>query len=120
MLIQLSQFFSFAPFYLVLPPFPPAIPPLSSCPWVVHTSYLASPFLYYSCNPPVYFIPSNYASYSLHLCPHSPPSLSQLITLQMTSISMILFLFCCLLSLVCFLDSVANSCEFIAILMLIF
>ena len=43
MLLQLSKFFPFATLCLV-PLFSPAIPPLSSCPWVVHISSLASPF----------------------------------------------------------------------------
>ena len=36
--------FSLFAFPHLVPPFPPAISPLSSCPWVMHVSSLASPF----------------------------------------------------------------------------
>ena len=93
-LLQLSQFFSLCSLSLV-PPFPPAIPHLSSCPWVVCISSLASPF-------PILFLPSPCLFCTYQLCflipiPLSPFSLSastpQLITLHVISISMILFLF---------------------------
>ena len=95
MLLQLSHFFS--PLYLHLylhlySPLPCTSPPtsiphLSSCPWVVHVSSLASP------PPPVYLASTNYASYSLYLLPHSPLSQSPLIILHVISISVNLFLF---------------------------
>ena len=43
MLLQLFQFFPFIPF-CPTHPLPPTFPHLSSCPWVVHISSLASPF----------------------------------------------------------------------------
>ena len=71
----------------------PPIPPLSSCPWVVRIGSLASPF-------PILFLtsPCIFCTYQLHFIiptpfPHYPPSPSQLISLQMISIPMILFLF---------------------------
>ena len=51
---------------------PPAIPHLSSCPWVIHIGSLASPFPILFLTP-VYFVFTNYVSYSLYLIPHSPP-----------------------------------------------
>ena len=63
MLLQLSQFFSLCP-----PPpstsLPSSNPPLlSSCLWVVRVSSLASPFpMLFLTSPPVYFVPTNYAS----------------------------------------------------------
>ena len=57
MLLQLSQyFFPFIPFLLVSPPtHPPAfLLPLTSCPWVVYISYLASPLPILFLTPPVY------------------------------------------------------------------
>ena len=72
MLLQLSNFFS--PRYS--PPtcttFPPAFPPLRSCPWVIHISSLASPF-------PILFLTSLCLFCTYHLCflfsvPFSPLS----------------------------------------------
>ena len=74
LLIMLLQLFH------LLPLFPPPcthplthIPPLSSCPWVVHISSLASPF-------PTLFLTSPYLFCDYHLCflfpvpfPHYPP-----------------------------------------------
>ena len=53
---------------------PPSLmsPALSSCPWVIHIRSLASPFPILFFKSP-YFVPTNYASYSLYLFPHSPP-----------------------------------------------
>ena len=63
----------------------------------VHGSYLQVlwllHFLYYSYPPPVYFLPTIYATYSLYLSSHSPPPTPLLITLHVISISMVLFLF---------------------------
>ena len=73
-------------------PLPPAFPYLSSCPWVVHISSLASPIPILFLTSP-YFVPTNYASYSLYHFPCSSPSPYPLTALQMISISMILFLF---------------------------
>ena len=73
MLLQLSLFcLPFPPLHSV-PPLPPALPHVSSCPWVVHRSSLASSFPILFLTSPVYFLPTSYASYSLYLFPHSPP-----------------------------------------------
>ena len=54
------------------PPFPPAIPPHNSCPWVIEISYLVSPFpILYFTFP--YFLPTNL--YFLIPAPLSPFSL---------------------------------------------
>ena len=106
----------FLPFIPLCPttPLPPAFPtPLSSCPWVVHISSLASPFpILFSTFP--YFVPTIYASYSLYLSPHSPSSSSPLITLHVISISVILFLFqlFAFLVFIFVLGSVVDGCEF--------
>ena len=82
----------FYPLYLPLPctPLPPASHPhLSSCPWVVHISSLASPF-------PILFLTSPCLFCTYHLCflisVPFPPAPSPLITLHVISISVNLFL----------------------------
>ena len=93
MLLQLSHS---PPLYSPLPCTPPPtrVPPFSSCPWVVHISSLASPFpTLFLPSPPVYFLPTIYATYSLYLFPLSSPLTPPLITLHVISISVILFLF---------------------------
>ena len=52
------NFSPFSSLHLV-PSFPPAILPLSSCPWVVHISSLATPFPILFLTSPVYFVPTN-------------------------------------------------------------
>ena len=112
MLLRLSQFFPFAPFHPVSP-FPPAIHPRSSCPWVRHVSSLASPF-------PVLFLKSPCLFYAYHLFPapfppfspfpfpaHNPPNDFH----NCDSVPVLI------VDLVCFSDSIIDSCEFIAILM---
>ena len=106
----------FSPLYPAPPctlPFPPVFPPLGSCPWVVHTSSLASPF-------PILFFTSPCLFSTYHLCflfpvpfPHSPQFSSQLITLQMISIVMICSCSGCLHSFFVFffLDSLVDSWE---------
>ena len=92
MLLQLSHYFS--PLYSLQPytSLPPAFPHLSSCPWVVHISSLASPF-------PTLFLTSPCLFCTYHLCflfpvPFLPlPAPPPLITLHVISISVILFLF---------------------------
>ena len=112
MLLQLSQFFS------PLSPPPPCIPTssiplLSSCPWIVQISSLASPFpiLFLT----VYFVPTYYASYSLYLFPLSSPSHSPLIPLHVIFCGSVPVLVVCLV----FLGSVVHSCEFVVILLFI-
>ena len=84
-------FLPFIPLHLV-PPFLPSFPHLSSCPWFIHISSLASLFPILFLNSP-YFVPTIYASYSLSLFPHPLPSLSPLITLIVISIAVNPFLF---------------------------
>ena len=59
MLLQLSHF----PFTTVLPahPLPPTFPHFSSCPWVLHMSFLASTF-------PILFLPSHCLFSTYYLC----------------------------------------------------
>ena len=65
LLIMLLQLFHFFP---SLPPstrYHPSLhpsPTLSSHPWIVHISFLASPFLTLFLTSLVYFVPTNYAS----------------------------------------------------------
>ena len=94
MLLQLSHYFPTSFPCALHHPSHHHFPTLSSCPWVMHISSLASPFL-----PLFLTSPCLFCSYQLcFLIPaaflYFPPSLSQLITLQMISILMILFLFC--------------------------
>ena len=88
--LQMSQFF--LPFISLCPALPSLqhLPSLSSCPWVMHISSLASPF-------PILFLTSPCLFCIYQLCflfpvtfpPFSP---SPLITLHVISISVILFL----------------------------
>ena len=73
MLLQLSHFPPFTPLH---PPhhLPPTFPSYGSCPWVILISSLLLHFLYYSYPPPVYFLPTIYATYSLYLSPPLSPS----------------------------------------------
>ena len=99
-------------------PFPPAIPSLSSYPWVMHLSSLASPF-------PILFLTSlclfcTYQFVLLNPCtislilPLPPPTDNPPNDLHIyDSVSVLL------VALVGFLDSVVDSCEFIANLMFI-
>ena len=91
LLLQSSQFF-------LLCLSPPGNPPVSSCPWVVHVSSLVSRFSILFLTSACLSVPTNNAFWSLHHLPFSPASPSQLITLQMIPIPVILFLFWCLLS----------------------
>ena len=75
------------------PPPPSHIPPYISCPWVILISSLASTFPTIFLPSPVYFPPIIYAIYSLYLSPLSPPPTPLLITLHVSSISVVLFLF---------------------------
>ena len=66
--------------------------PLTSCPWVLHISSLASTFpIIFSIFPS--FVPTNYASYSLYLFSHSPLSPFLLKTFHIIFIFVILLLF---------------------------
>ena len=121
MLLQLTHFFS--PFYSSPPctaPLPPAFPTLSSCPWVVHVSSLASPFpilfltspcLFCACQLcflfPVPFPPFS----SFPLPADNPPNDLHLYH----SVPVLVVCLVCF----CFLNSVVDSCEFVVILMFI-
>ena len=92
MLLKLWHFFlNFVPL-CPAPPLPPTFAHLSSCPWVVHISSLASTF-------PTLFLTSPCLSSTYHLCylfpvpfpPFSPPS--PLVTFHVISSSVILFQF---------------------------
>ena len=65
-------FLPFIPLHPASCPHPAFLPTLSSCPWVVHISFLASPFPILFLTSHVYFVPTIYASNSLYLFPHSP------------------------------------------------
>ena len=90
--IQLSHFFSpLLPSALY--PLLPSFPHLNPCPWVIHTSSLASPFLILFFTSPCLFC-------TYHLCYLFPvpfplilPCPLSLITLHVISISVVLFLF---------------------------
>ena len=91
MLLQLSHFPPLTPLHPAHA-LPPTFPSCSSCPWVILISSLASTFptLFL---PSPYFPPIIYATYSLYLSPLSPPPNPLLITLHVSSISVVLFLF---------------------------
>ena len=87
------------PVFPLCPPLPGAPLPSSSLPPYFMSMGHACKFFAFSIaytvlNSPLFilYLPND-ASKSLYLFPHSPPSPSQLITLQMISISMFLFLF---------------------------
>ena len=120
-------------------------PHLSSCPRFVHISTLASSFPILFLTPPVYYVPTNYATYSLYLLSHSPfllqvdnppcdlhccDSIPVLVVCLGSFFSFLFFsfsLFLCFF--LCFFlylflssffqDSVVNSCEFVTFLMFI-
>ena len=124
MLLQFSQFFLLysasalhLPTLQALQHFPSASA-LSSCPWIVHMNSLASPFPIPFLTYPHYFMPTNYASYSLYLFPLIIPCPTPQKTLHVISISLILFCSSCFLSFL-FLGSVVDSCEFVVILLFI-
>ncbi|KAF6131065.1 hypothetical protein HJG60_007966 [Phyllostomus discolor] len=115
--------FFFLPF-LLLCPAPPSLqhsPLLSSCPWAIHTSSLASPFpILFLISPYPYFVSTNYA-YSLYIpCTFSSilplpfpafnPPCDAHFCVQFCTCSNCLFLF--------FLGSVDSS-EFVIILLFI-
>ena len=122
MLSQLSQFL--LPLYphttLNAAPHPPGIPLLSSCPWVIHISFLASPFL-------ILFLTSPCLFCTHHLCFLSPVPFPPLCPLPTDNPPCHLH-FCdsvpvLVVCLVCFcfyfLGSVLDNCEFVVILLFI-
>ena len=90
-LLQLSHIPPLFPSTLQLPA--THILSLSSCPWVVHISSLASTFPILFLTSPCLFCTSISATYSLYLSSLSPPPTHLLITLHVISSSVILFLF---------------------------
>ena len=79
------------PSTLYPPPSPPAFPCLSSCPWVIHISSLASP-------SPILFLTSLCLFCTYHLCflfsvPFPPFPPASLTTLHVISVSVNLLLF---------------------------
>ena len=122
MLLQLSHFFS----PLCLPPFTPSLQhfPLSSRPWVIHRSSLASPF-------PVLFLtfPCLFCAYQLcFLFPVPLPSISSypLPTSNppcdlhfCDSVPVLVACLVCFCFNSCFLRSVVDTCEFVVILLFI-
>ena len=118
MLLQLSQYFQPLPTSTQDPPSLQQPPCLSSCPWVVHISSLASPF-------PILFLtfPCLFCTYQLcflfpvpfppffpfPLPADNPPN--GLHTYDSVPVLVVCW--------VCFLDSVVDSCEFVVILLFI-
>ena len=90
---------------------PPAFPHLSSCPWVVHKSSLAFPFLILFLTLPGLFVSTIYASYSLYLFLLSPSAPSS----RVCGTVVLLFCSCSSYLLSSFLGSVLDSCEFAVI-----
>ena len=100
-----------------IPSFSPALPPPSSCPWVIHVSSLASPF-------PILFLTSPCLFCTYHSCfllpaPFPPSSPLPLSTDNPPCDLHFCDCFCssCLISLFLFmgffLGSVVDSCEFL-------
>ena len=120
MLVQLSHFFPFIPLCHA-PPIPPALPHLSSCPWVVHISSLTSPF-------PILFLtsPCLFCTYQLcflFLVPFLPFSsltlpadnlLCDLYFCESVPLSLIGWICFCFCFVFVFLALVVDSCEFVA------
>ena len=115
MLLQLSQFFPLVPLHPV-PILSSNLPRLSSCSWVMHISFLASSFPILFCTSPCLFC-------TYHLCflfpasfplfsPFHFPADNRPNDLRIYDSVPVL-----LVCLVCFLDSLVDSCEFVVILM---
>ena len=127
MLLQFSQIFPFL-YPTLLPVLPcSSIPPhLSSCPWVVHVSSLASLFPMLFLTRPRLFIPTGYASYSLclpltilplPLPTENPPCdvhFSDFVPVLVVSLVFVFLVF------LFFLGSFVDSCEFVVISQFIF
>ena len=120
MLLQLSHFFLHIILLCPAPP-PSSIPPLLhvhrlyiSILWLVH-------FLYYSKPPPVYFVPTNSASYSLYLFPHSPfPLPTEIAPCDVHFSDSVPVLIVYLVIVFVFLfGSFVDSCEFVVILLFV-
>ena len=120
-IIDVPFFFSPLSPSALYPP-PPAFPVLSSGPWVVHTSSLASPFpilfLTSSClfctSKLCFLIPAPFPPFSPFPLPGDNPPNDLHIYNSVPVLVVCLVSFC-----FCFVDSVVDSCEFVAILMLV-
>ena len=114
----------FLPFIPLCPviPLPPSFPHVSSCPWVVHGSSLASPFPILFLTSPVYFVSTIYASYSLYLFSHCPPLClpTDNPPCDLHFCESVPVLFVCLVFVFVFLGLVVESYKFIVILLFIF
>ena len=118
MLIELYELFPLCP-SLPSTPIPSSILPLlSSCPWVAHMRSLASPF-------PILFLTSSclFCTYQLCFLVPEPFSLFSLFSLSADNPPKDLHIYGSVpVIVVClgfFLDSVVDSCEFVAFLMFI-
>ena len=125
MLLQFSQFL---PLYVPSTLHPPMHQhfPISSCPWVVHTSSLSSLFPKPFLPLPIYFMPTNFASSSLYLflpIPPIPLSTENPLCDVHFSDSVPVLVVCLVFVFVDFLfllGSFVDSCEFVVILLFIF
>ena len=113
MVLQLSPFSHLSPFYLVLP-FSLAIPHLGSCPWVTYVSSLVTPF-------PILLLtsPCLLCTYNLYLIPVPFPPFSPFSLPTGNSQNDLHIYDSVSVLLVCFIDSIVDSCELISILMFI-
>ena len=115
------SFFPFAPLSPVSS-FPPAITPLSSCPWAIRVSSLASPFPILFLTSPCLFcsyqlcflIPAPFLPFSPFPLPADNPPNDPHTYDSVPVLVVCLVCFCFY-----FLDSVVDSCEFVVILMFI-
>ena len=109
---------NFSPFALLclVSPFPLVILPLSSCPWVMHTSSLASPLPLLFLTSPCLFC--TYPVMLLNVYIFSP-TLLLLADSPQNDVHVYDSISTLVVCLVCFLDSVFDSCEIVVILMFI-
>ena len=120
MLLQLSHSPLFIPLYPTHP-LPPTFQPLSLCPWVVHVSSLAYTLPILFLTSPVYFQRNEFATYSLYLFQHSPlpfPDDNPPCDLHFC-VSVPVLVVCLVWFSFFFLGFVADSCEFVVILLFI-
>ena len=118
MLLQLSSFFPLCP-HLPLAPLsvPQAIPTPCSCPWVMHISSVATPFLILYFTSPWLFCDYLFVLNPLTsspISPHPNPSGNHQNALHIhDSVSVLL------VCLVCFVDSIVDRYVFIAIFFIV-
>ena len=111
----------FSPFHSPLPcTAPSSLPPIGSCPWIIHISSLASPF-------PILFLTSPCLFCTYHVCFLFSVSFPPFSSLYLPTDNPPCDLYFCdsvsvlVVCLVwfCFLGSVVDSCEFVVILLII-